>query len=225
MKWAPNPFALAERILDKPLTSTDWGTASAYLGEAFNVEPRQLLDEIGDQSPMLYALEDVADAVTSPKKLDELLQLPAVKHAQELFKLSDDVVPRILPYLVPVADAEFGPPGAGVGGGHPHGTGATYHAAGPIINGDVSYLDPKQGSIADCYLVAPMISLAWAAQEKWTDRIHKAWHETPNRRLEIAFCKTPTTLFSAVSVTAFLPDDANGNAYTIGRAAPRRGRA
>ncbi len=217
MKWAPNPFALAERILDKPLSSTDWGTASAYLGEAFNVDARQLLDEIGDQLPLLYALEDIADVVTSPGKLDELLPLPVVKRAQELFKLSDDALRRLLPYLVPVADAEFGPPGAGVGAGHPHASGATFHAAGPIITGDVSYLDPKQGSIADCYLVASMISLAWAAQNKWTDRIHGAWHEAPNRGMKIAFCKTKTTSFPAVSVTAFLPDDANGKTYTIGR--------
>jgi hypothetical protein len=74
-------------------------------------------------------------------------------------------------------------------------------------------------------------ALAWAAQGKWTDRIHQAWHETPNRRMEIAFCKTPTTTFPAVTVTAFLPDDANGKPMpnirllTSGKRGPYAGRS
>ncbi|MEP6941431.1 MAG: C2 family cysteine protease [Betaproteobacteria bacterium] len=218
MSWAPNPFALAERILDKPLTSTDWATATEYLRTAFNVEPAQLFEGVNDQPALLEALQELSDAVTSPRKLDEVMQLPIVKRVKELFKLSDEAMMRLLPYVVPLIDVDLAHPGAGVGGGpHPHGPAGRYHPAGPIITGDVSYLDPKQGSVADCYLVSSMISLAWTMQVAWSARITTAWHEAPSRGMDFAFFQNKSKTFPAVSVSEFLPDDANGKVYTIGR--------
>lgn len=217
MTWALNPFALAERILDKPLGGSDWSTATEYLREAFNVDPVQLFDTVNGEQPLMDMMRQLEDAVTSPRSIDEVMQLAAVKRVQALLKLSDDAVRRLLPYVVPVSDVGFAAPGAAPGG-EPHpATAGTYHAAGPIITGDVSFLDPKQGSVADCYLVASMISLAWAAKDKWRSRIQKAWHEAPVRGMDIAFFKTRTTSFPEVAVSAMLPDDANGKTYTIGR--------
>jgi calpain family cysteine protease len=217
MGRSPNPFALAERILDKPLSAMDWSTAQAYLREAYNVDPVQLFDWVNDQRPLMELVQELSAGVTSPKTLAEVMQLPIVKQLQQLFKLSDEALRRLLPYVVPLADVDFAPPGAGVGGAHPQGSAGTYHAAGPIITGDVSYLDPKQGSVADCYLVSSMISLAWAAKAAWTQRIRNAWHEAPARGMDIAFFATKATSFPAVKVSEFLPDDANGKTFTIGR--------
>jgi calpain family cysteine protease len=218
MAWSPNPFALAERLLDKPLSATDWSTSQAYLREAFNLDPVQVFDWVNDQQPLLEALQELSDSVNAPGMLDEVMQHPIVKRVQALCKLSDEALRRVLPYVVPLADVDFEPPGAGVpGDSHAHRTAGKYHPAGPIITDEVSYLDPKQGALADCYLVSSMISLAWAKQAAWTDRIRNAWHETPDRGLDFAFCKTPATSFPAVKVSAFLPDDAKGKPYTIGR--------
>lgn len=79
---------------------------------------------------------------------------------------------HVLPFLVPVVDAglcaatEKDP-------GFPVVIGSYRDVAALQVDG-VSWRDPIQGSLGDCYLIAAMSALAWSRPQRWRERLAQA---------------------------------------------------
>lgn len=166
--WSVNPLALAQLITGDLFQDETWDAVQAVLEKAFRVtESAQIFDSDGADPPRIRLLQDLAAALTDPRRLADIEQLPLVQTAIGLY--GKDTVELIIPYLLPVSDAAFTPPGA------PHPDGAAvigaYKEIGPYIDKGVSYLDPVQGNASDCYLISAMSALAWSRPADWTTRV------------------------------------------------------
>lgn len=157
-KWSINPVALAGFLTpDQPL-APGWPGVLAALERAFGT---------GEAQAALALVQKIADGVDKPTVLADALASPAVRTAVERHPHID--WPRIVALLAPVTDARFAGPQGNVDG-----TGcevAAYRDAGRLVLADFSYRDPVQGNAADCYLVASMIALAWAAPRLFRETV------------------------------------------------------
>ncbi len=173
--WGVNPVALAQLLQGQLLPSSDWKAVEQLLKDAFHVtEVRHLFEAEVGNAPRLEIFEALANA--RPVAYRDIEQLYEVKRALSEYR-NEDALRRILPILLPVADAVFtapDDPAAAAGVLVPD-----YYVAsiGKNIVGGVSWLDPVQGNADDCYLIAALIALAWSRPEKWSEQVRG--HEDP----------------------------------------------
>ena len=162
-QWAPNPYAIAQLLLDnlniEGVYESTGKKADEFLRRAFNAK--------GEQSAVTEAVElfrQLALAVGRPMSTAQVLDLAEAKRVAQLFRVEQ--IKRVLPYLVPLLDAEFA---LNQDVQNQEGqSGRTWFAdAGQLIIEDASYLDPIQGAVSNCYLISAMIALAWIKPPSW----------------------------------------------------------
>jgi hypothetical protein len=186
--WGVNPLALAQLIAGEVLQDDSWDAAQALLEKAFQVKQELLFDGDGAQAPRLQLFQDLASAVHDPRRLADILQLPLVQQA--IGHYGKETIERIIPYLVPVADAIFAAPGTAA----PPDVAVlgTYEEIADYIVNEVSYLDPVQGLANDCYLISAMIALAWSRPSEWSERVRSTVHHSgASTTYEYAFYRGP----------------------------------
>ena len=153
MKWAPNPYALAQRLSGR----TDVEDFVTQSGEDLD---KVLIDTFVSRgkhktvSEAFATLRQVAE-FNQPLTLEDAMRSPhvnraAIARSDDQFRLMAAAPPRI-------ADDIF--------------EGHVFAASRAVLIDDVSYRDPVQGLIGDCYLIAAMIALAWAAPKLMTQRL------------------------------------------------------
>jgi hypothetical protein len=186
--WSVNPIALAELIIGPDLTKLisekdpgqeiDLTRIREMLEKAFASRHEDaaklelIFDSDGKTPARLDVFQQLADSLSKPQELALILKLPLVQDAIQLF--GEEKIREILPYLAPVTDASFAPPGAEIPRGAP-GVVGQWRAlsAADYILSDTSYRDPRQGFVMDCYLISAMIALAWSRPQKWAEQVKK----------------------------------------------------
>jgi hypothetical protein len=176
-KWSINPIALAQLLIGKRLVlekdRSEPERVQDLLETAFKTKLDAIFEAEGDTPARLDLFQKLADSVGSagsvrPQELANTLHLTLVQDLVQSY--GQEAIRRVVPYLVPVADATFTLAGAPPS---PAGSGAVTGSWGAVADNDyivtdISYLDPVQGPIADCYLISSMISLAWSRPAQWT---------------------------------------------------------
>ncbi len=174
-QWAPNPYAIAQLLLDnlniEGVYESTGEKADEFLRRAFNAK--------GEQSTVTEAVElfrQLALAVGRPMSTAQVLDLAEAKRVAQLFRVEQ--IKRVLPYLVPLLDAEFA---LNQDVQNQEGqSGRTWFAdAGQLIIEDASYLDPIQGAVSNCYLISAMIALAWIKPPSWQTGMSSARFKPP----------------------------------------------
>jgi len=155
-------------------------------GDAYKADAIAVFHGSGDAPALIDMFDAAAAQVPAPLPLESVLRLPAVR-ALGIRLSNPEWLAKLLPFIVPVSDVDFGPPGAGVAiTTHPHI--ASYKRVGALDVGGVSWLDPEQGSTSDCYLIAAMIAIAWARPRKWRETLSAATHGSKTAgALHVAF--------------------------------------
>ena len=154
--WSPNPYAIAQLLLGKSVDVQDWGSAGRLLEDGFKIKRVVLFDPDGSHPPRFDLFQTIADQSEKQVSFQVAWQDPLVKMARDIY--GDDAVRRVLPFLIPIDDTAFRKPG--VSAGSPGEFVGDYRPIDQFIVDGASFLDPIQGSIADCYLVSSLISLA-----------------------------------------------------------------
>jgi hypothetical protein len=203
MHWSPNPLALARTVMGGANGGRGWprskAEAEALLGDAFGANADAVFYGTPARPALLDLLRQVAIDVPKRRPMREIVALPSVAALSK--RLHAGAIERILPFLAPVADIEY-PPGIRYGD-KPAAPIAAYRRVGALDVGGVSWLDPEQGNLGDCYLVASMCSLAWARPWTWYERLSRATQGT----------KTPNALL--VQLHGELPGDHNPRSFEV----------
>jgi len=177
MGWAPNPIALARTLIGGGARGRGWPSSwhetEELLGEAFKVDAGFVFYGSASAPAVLDVVRDIVASAVQPRALDAILALPEVRSLAQ-YVPHEDALARMLPFIVPVEGSAFGPPGAGFRLlRQPPPIGA-YEEIGALDVAGVSWLDPEQGNVADCYLIAAMIAIAWARADRWFRRLSAA---------------------------------------------------
>ena len=173
MRWAPNPIALARTMIgaggDGRRWPGTWREVEALLAEAFKLDADSVYYGTDSAIAVIDVIREIAASVSRAQPLETILALPAVR-AFAAHVPHEDALARVLPFIVPVEGAGFGaapgfrllraPPPIGA-----------YEQIGSLDVAGVSWLDPEQGNVADCYLIAAMIAIAWARPVRWLQRL------------------------------------------------------
>ena len=182
MRWSPNPYAIAERLTGHVLGIADGEKADAFLRDAFlNEKVRAQLErlEISTIDDAFNLFRKIASLNDEPLTLEKAREFPLVRAASEAY--GANVVENLLPFLLPISDAEFDH--AQVSAPAPNAVGvrvdAAYVDTGPLVVRDVLYLDPKQGLVGDCYLIAAMIALAWTVPDVLAAGLQSSGYRPP----------------------------------------------
>ncbi|MGZ9057695.1 MAG: C2 family cysteine protease [Burkholderiaceae bacterium] len=134
------------------------------------------------------------------------MELAEAKRAAQLFRVEQ--IKRVLPYLVPLLDAEFAPfQDAQNQTGQ---SGRTWFGdAGQLMIEDASYLDPIQGAISNCYLISAMIALAWVKPPSWESGLSSSRFNPPDEAaFEWRFHSERGRERSAVKISGRIPINA-----------------
>jgi len=168
MSHSFNIVALARAVTGENAFD-DWeARVEPMLEHAFNAKDVGVLLYGDADSPSLFELIDaVQQATTAPAALDQLLARPAVRRLVQRIG-GETVVSEVLPYIVPVEGRELAPPGAG---GRSAGDIGSYVDLPDLEIDGVSWRDPRQGALADCWLIASMIAIAWSRPNRWRKRL------------------------------------------------------
>jgi len=149
MKWAPNPYAIAQVLTDRTdlaeFDDEDGAKVDALLTEAFGRDAKE--DKV---AAALRFYEEVSDLVDRPMALAQAVEL--IKNripGQDLEKLLP-----FLPFLVPISNTSF----EAIGGQQT----AWQKDVDQITVGQATFLDPVQGAVGDCFLISAIIALAWS---------------------------------------------------------------
>lgn len=153
MKWAPNPYALAQ-LLSGRTDVEDFVTQSGEDLDKVLVDAFVSRGKHKTVSEAFGAFRQVAE-FDKPLTLKTALESPHVNRAA--IARSNDEFRLVVPALLRISDDIF--------------EGHVFAASEAVMIDDVSYRDPVQGLIGDCYLIAAMIALAWAAPTLMTQRL------------------------------------------------------
>jgi len=188
MRWAFNPIALAQVAVSGSEKGRPWPDSWAAVEElfrkAYKSDAHAVFYGSGGAPALIDLLDRVADLAPKAATLDALRKIPAVRELEDRLA-NPDWLARLLAFVVPVSDLGFTPPGAEPAVTE-HPSIGSYEQIGALEVGDVSWRDPEQGSTADCYLIATMISLAWARPRTWRQHLAKA-AELGKDKLHVAF--------------------------------------
>ena len=164
MKWAPNPYVLAERLSGKLLSAEQAalpGSLDSFLRDGLLSKGKK---------------KTVTEALAVFQQIAELFERPvsfgqAIATARPIYTAAgyrtDEVIPALLD-LLPIVGA---PPADD-----------SFADADQLIVQKAMYLDPVQGAIEDCYLISAMIALAWAVPQLLTARLTTAGFAPPGDR-------------------------------------------
>jgi hypothetical protein len=183
MRWAFNPIALAYLAVGgahggRPWPDS-WAAVEDLFGTAYKSDARAVFYGSGGAPALIELLNLVADQIPKPIRLRTALAMPEVKTLAA--RLSNpDWLPRLLPFIVPLEDVGFTPPGAGVAMTETPNIGS-YEQIGALQLGGVSWRDPQQGSTGDCYLIASMVALAWARPRTWRQVLAVATEQSKDK--------------------------------------------
>jgi hypothetical protein len=193
-QFAPNPYAIAQLLLDtldieqEQVYEAGAEAADEFLRRAFNAK--------GDRTTLAEAVElfrKLAVAVDRPMSTAKVLELAAAKRLAQLFAIEQ--IRRVLPYLVPLLDAEFVP--------------GWFEDAGQLMIDEASYLDPIQGAVSNCYLISAMIALAWVKPPSWEAGLRSARFSPPEKSsFEWRFHSDRARERSAVKISGRIPVNA-----------------
>ncbi len=217
--WSPNPFVIAQLLLPsgRGRDYSTWVDAKALLEQAFQTKLEMVFDPDGSSAPAWQPFRDFIEQFRSPHTLDAIMaaikQQPLGKAA--IKKYGEHAIQQVLPFLVPVSDATFTRPGTYAA--QPRDI-AIYKSIGAFVNSGASYLDPRQGMVADCYLISSMISLAWAQPKRWQKYLDNACsHDATDERYRFKFTlednEEPCPAFD---VQPWVPVDESNQPYFAG---------
>ena len=205
MQWALNPIALADVIVGATTNPGDWNAVQAVLREAFQYRQNVAAVFDADSSPpeQMRVFTAIANAYRNPQKLEDVLKLPAVRKLTRYY--TPDQIARVLPLVVPII-------GEAVRSGAP---GRAHHVESwndvdAITPDSISWKDPIQGAIADCYLIASMIALAWSQPEAWRSRLEAASTRRKGTGLTFELYRGPSEPLAPTHVTLRLPFSKDG---------------
>jgi Calpain family cysteine protease len=154
MKWLPNPYTIAQQLANVPdITSiirSGGKTADAFLLDAF-VSGRKRKTITG----ALKVFREIADLFDSPVSLSQALDRTKKIWAREGY--STEEIVRALPSLVPILEPV---------------SRETFADADDLVVNNVSFKDPVQGDVGDCYLISAMIALAWTKSRLLGERLN-----------------------------------------------------
>ncbi len=179
--WAVNPVAIGLQISGAKMDAGDWAAIERFLQKAYQADDLGAVLEGGARTHgtveggaagtggalRLRVLQALADLVEDPQRLDQAMDTPTARAAVALYGV--EAVQRVLPFLVPIANAVILPQGGAPATDPLHS--GRYAPVDVVCSGSASFLDPVQGLIGDCYLVGAMIALAWSKPARWTKAI------------------------------------------------------
>jgi hypothetical protein len=190
MKWAPNPYALAQLLSGE----TDLEPLLAQSGEELD---KLLITTFVSQgrhrtvSEAFSAFQQVGE-LNETLTLEEAMRSPHINKAA--IARSDDQFRLVAPALLRISDDIF--------------EGHVFAASRELTIDEAGYRDPVQGLIGDCYLIAAMIALAWAAPSLMTRRLNESGFnadETPFFRWQFHSEDNESGLRGNVSATGQIP--------------------
>ena len=205
--FSPNPFALAQLLLPQGQLRdyNSWDEAQALLAEAFRVKADMIFDGDKATPPVFQLFRDCMDEYKGAQALATLLQQPAAQKAIKVF--GQAAMQKVLPFLVPVTDSAFAKPGAAPSGPNEI---AGFDTLGAFVDGGASYLDPRQGMVADCYLISSMISAAWSQPARWQKYLDKVClHGPAGESYRFDFILDDDSLCPAFDVPPWVPVSAS----------------
>ena len=200
-RWVMNPYRIAELLLDKPLGAG--GNAREFLVEAFQTKVERLFDPRQDAPTLLDDLRNEQQAGRAYGTLAEAIDSLRRSTGARSAGFADEQLARVLPWLLDVKELPP-PPGAGSG---PEPVSQKVH--GDVLFDRLSYLDPRQGAVADCFLIAAMIAIAWTLPVQWKKRVTGARPTATEPGFHCWRLGTPEGE-AAVQVDADVWVDANG---------------
>lgn len=164
MKWLPNPYAIAQQVTNTPdiasILRSGGKVADSFLRETF-LSGRRQKTMIG----ALAIFERIARMFDGPITLSQAVEQSQRIWAAESYTAAQ--IGRVLPSVLPILSAV---------------SSDAFTDADELIIDKVSYLDPVQGDVGDCYLISAMIALAWAKKIKLTRRLNSAGFNPPADR-------------------------------------------
>lgn len=191
MRWPPNPYAVAELLSGEPLRGRDGKEADDFLRDKlFNERARAQLarlqvlaiDGAAPTIDIAFGLfAKIAALYDEPLTLEKAREFPLIKAASDIY--GDKAVDKLLPYLLQITNAQFSrevspAPDPNVASVQ---VDASYEDTGPLFD-TVSYSDPKQGLVGDCYLIAAISGLAWTAPVRLTQSLAASGYLLPQPR-------------------------------------------
>ena len=175
--WSPNPYAIAQRLvgrndLDEDL-KLNGSAADDFLEESLQLSAR------GQTMAEAFGLfQQLSAGINKPLQMAEAMELGPVKE----LGFSPEQLQRVLPVLISIADARFGRSLAAEPPSDSTMTVASLDPSESLLVDQVTYLDPIQGEVADCYLISSLISLAWTRPRLLRDRLDAAGFNTRGER-------------------------------------------
>lgn len=213
MRWSCNPIALARLAVggghdqaSRPWPDS-WEAVQDLFRTVYKGDARAIFYGSGDTPSLLHLLHRVSD-LDKPLTLREMLAEPEVKSLMARLANPEWMV-RLLPFIATVTDMDFSPPGTEATLNDNPVIGS-YEKIGTLEVDGVSWLDPEQGSTADCYLISTMISLAWARPRRWREVLSAATQGDPGT-LHVTFNPGPgPAKRNRVDLPPSVPLDVNG---------------
>jgi hypothetical protein len=180
-KWLPNPYAMARLLSGSPdsdqIFRRGGKAADNFLREAFVTgrRPRTITEALALFERMAASFKE---PVTFERAVHEMMPI----YREQGYSV--DEIARVLPSLVAITDAPRR---------------QEFSDADQLVVEDVSYLDPVQGVVGNCYLISAMIALAWAKPDAVTEGLNAAAFNPPGGSFQWKFHQGLNT--SQVAVT------------------------
>ncbi len=219
-RWPRNPFALADLLAAIRRRRIQWsvGNQVAELVDTLRIKPEGW--NLAGHGPITL-LNAYVEGGWLEKGFERASDALAVlrEEAPSLFDNFDAaLLAQVVPYLCPVRETSNRPPGAETDAiTEPN----ALRSAGPSMldASGASFLDPVQGVMPDCYLIASMIAIAWARPGPWANRLQKATAAVQaTSNFDWSFFPEQRSFAVAPGVPVFTdPQDATHRVFTYAR--------
>ena len=179
-RWSPNPYALATALTgdlsDDEKLRFDGAKADDFLQRALlRPDMPQMLASFREFQT-LAARADL-ESESTQISLAERMTEPLVQKAAHIFGAEE--IRRALPSLMPVSDAALNQLTLGDAITSVNSRIENLANASELLIDEAPYLDPMQGDVGDCYLIATLIALAWSKPTVLADRLADAGFTPP----------------------------------------------
>jgi hypothetical protein len=241
IRWAPNPYALAEvalgqslewRALEQDRQADKWLIEALLPGAAHDLDALMRGATEAEPVPSVLRLFDRVKAAAGPFDSVEAALAQAVtelgapaQRVIDAFARQPETLralQRLVNWLVPIRGAGVGSDERPLGAPPPPPISVEWRddPAAPLQAGGprhVDFRDPMQGAAFDCYLLAAMIAIAWTRPDYWEQRVTQQLGGGASN-LECTFWSLqPPRLPAEVSVSALLPFKGNQRLYAYSR--------
>ena len=180
IQWSPNPYALAQALLgdvtDDEKLLFDGTEADSLLKRALlrPDAPNMLASFRNFQVIAAKAGSESTTPAFASAMSDDLVQKAVHIYGKE-------AVERALPSLVPLSDPALNQLTLGDAVTSLNNRVERLANANQLLITDASYLDPMQGDVGDCYLIAAIIALAWCKPTLLSARLADAGFTPPEQ--------------------------------------------